>query len=191
MTFDPETIDRLLAYLNGSLRPEKVRALETQLKDDPTLRKCLLELSVEEATLAEWAKAERVAAKLDDGAFTADDVVPISPAAPSSGAQHRFWFMVAVVAFSFLAVAASLWKTTPQVVSGVAQLVASTDADWTGTAPGLQAQMLAGSYHLHQGTIDLLFADGAKVSLSGPAVFELKSTRHIHLAAGQIRKWLT
>lgn len=69
---------------------------------------------------------------------------------------------------------------------GVARIVATTDAEWMGKAPPANQALSAGAYVLNRGSIDLLFTDGANVSVSGPAAFHLKSARHIHLDSGTL-----
>ena len=69
---------------------------------------------------------------------------------------------------------------------GVARVVASVDAEWRDKTPRENESLPAGAYELTHGSVDLLFTDGAKVSVSGPARFNLKSARQIHLETGNL-----
>lgn len=54
--------DLLQQYLDGRLSPEQTAVVAARLKAEPRLAEQLLALAQEEATLREWAQAERVAA---------------------------------------------------------------------------------------------------------------------------------
>lgn len=190
---EPEPIQDLLAYLRGEASPDDVRAIERRLNHEPALRRLLLELSQEEVVLSEWARSEQIAVELDDMTLA-----PESPKANTrtrSLASKKRWItakplIAAAAAALALFVLAWLWidRTRPSgsIPAGLAQLVASTDAEWRGLSPQLTEPLAAGTYHLQQGAIDLVFVDGAKVSLRGPASFELRSSRHLHVTTGNV-----
>lgn len=68
----------------------------------------------------------------------------------------------------------------------VARLVAVVEAKWLNAQHELGSSLAVGEYTLTQGTADLEFNDGARVSLRGPATFELKSAAHLHLLSGNL-----
>src|SRR5262249_53603294 len=55
----PSDLDLLQAYLDGTLSPDEVRAVEARLKTEPALAKALVALAREEAVLTEWARSQR------------------------------------------------------------------------------------------------------------------------------------
>lgn len=71
-------------------------------------------------------------------------------------------------------------------IAPVARLVAAVDADWSDAEPLLGAFLEAGSFQLDAGTVELEFNDGARVTLAGPAAFELKNANHLHVLSGNL-----
>lgn len=188
MSSDDGTIEELIAYLRDELETGVRAALEAQLRKDDSLRRALIELSTEEAALADWAKVERASATLDDETFAIDPVPETNITRLSSARPLAGWWaaaaMLVISALGFFAL--NQESPAPIPLSGVAHLVASVDADWQGNPPRPNQSMPAGSYHLVSGSVDLEFADGANVSLSGPAVFTLENAHHIHLKSGNL-----
>lgn len=188
MNFEQDITKELLAYLRDELELDARAALESRLLEDESLRRSLIELSTEEAALTDWAKVERASAALDDEMFP-ECLVPEETVIP--GAFDRsfagWWAAAAILvigAVGFFAV--NQKPPAPGLTTGVAHLVASVDAQWQGTQPLLNHPMATGSYQLESGAVDLLFADGARVTVSGPAAFDLRSSRHIHLNGGNL-----
>lgn len=68
----------------------------------------------------------------------------------------------------------------------VARLIASVDAVWQDAAPAPGSSLPPGSYSLEQGSADLKFDEGARITLRGPARFNLKSANHLHLLSGKM-----
>ncbi|MDF1657655.1 MAG: FecR domain-containing protein [Verrucomicrobiales bacterium] len=173
--------DQLLAYLEGNLNAADEKTIAEELKGSEAMRKRLIELSIEEAALTEWAKSEQISVELENETFS-DQVIPFPARRPLP------WIAiaatVAVLAGSVFISQKGL-RERP-TTSGVARFVASSDAVWNSKAPELNTPMAAGDYVLKNGSIDLVFDGGAKVSLSGPADFSLKSHRHIHLTSGNL-----
>ncbi|MEM1441801.1 MAG: FecR family protein, partial [Verrucomicrobiota bacterium] len=185
-----ERSDELLAYLQGEIGVEDCRKLEKELLESDDLRQQLLELATEEAALIDWAKVEKSSRELDDEAFREDFMPSDSGLAlpiPKRKQLTGWWVAAAVLVISaagfFLLEAKS---PSPEVVDGVAHLVSSVDAEWDGVTPVLNRPLAPEEYELTRGTVDLLFADGARVSVSGPARFDLRSARHIHLESGKL-----
>ena len=190
MTPNPKDTETLLSYLLGDLSADEVRKIEERLLEDKALRKQLLELSTEEAALTDWAKSEEVSASLDDRTF--QDRVP-SPSTKSTFSKPVIW-LTAAAAITLGVFGLTWWsqsqKTFPSSATiapsqGIALFAASIDAHWIDANPDPGSSLTAGQYQLSSGSVDLVFSDGAKVSVGGPAVFELKSARHLHLESGQ------
>lgn len=173
--------EQLLAYLQGNLDSADEQAIAEELKGSEAMRKRLIELSIEEAALTEWAKSEQVSVELENQTFS-DQVVPLPSRRPLP------WIAIAAAA---AILAGGLFMTQKGLrerpaTPGVARFVASSNAAWNTKAPELNAPMSAGDYVLENGSIDLVFDGGARVSLSGPVDFSLKSHRHIHLRSGNL-----
>lgn len=188
MHTDPADTDRLLSYLSGNLSIDAIRELEQRLLHDNTLRKQLLELSTEEVALTDWARSEGVSASLDESAFVREGVSQVPARGSSSRVRKVTIGYLAAAAVFLLGLSGVLWLGQPQqpLMPGVALLVSSVDADWQDLNPAPGASLPIGRYQLTSGSVDLLFSEGAKVSLGGPAEFELKSVRHLHLENGQM-----
>lgn len=185
MMIDTQITEELIAYLRDELSPEDTAALEKRLMEDATLRELLLQISTEEAALTDWAKTERVVINLEDETFQADEV-PAGKVDRSTFAAWKTWVGVAA-ALMVLASITFLRPGNPEpILPGVAQIVASVDADWQGVRPDSNQSLTAGNYHLTRGSIDLEFADGANVSIGGPSEFQLKSGSHLHLFSGNL-----
>ncbi|PHR95146.1 MAG: hypothetical protein COA78_30795 [Blastopirellula sp.] len=82
-------------------------------------------------------------------------------------------------------------KTPTSVVSTevgvpVARLVTSLDANWRDIDPTPGALLEKGRFRLDAGIVELEFNRGARVTLRGPSVFELKSTDLLHVSSGNL-----
>ncbi len=185
MNQDHIITEKLLAYLGDDLPVNEAAALEKQLADDAKLRRLLLEISAEEAALTDWAKAERVAIRLDDEAFRDGEKPEMNPMPIAHGAWLS-WGGIAAVLISLASIGFLRDSDSGLVWRGVAQIVASVDAEWDGEQPDLHHSLIPGEYLLSRGSIDLELTDGAEVSLSGPASFQLRSESHLHLLSGNL-----
>lgn len=120
-------------------------------------------------------------------------------AAPKQTAQsaRSAWLQWAGVAAAIVIAIGALIKRSdvaPRAESSGARLVAAVDVDWRGNSrteapntsllPG--AALSLGDFALAEGTIELEFSDGARVSIQGPAKFELRNGGHIHLESGNL-----
>jgi ferric-dicitrate binding protein FerR (iron transport regulator) len=182
MKHDRHDTERLLAYLSGELGGAEVAAVEARLLKEEDLRRTLLELAVEEETLTDWAAAERTLVALDNKVF--EEAEPRT--GKMAGLRQPWLAAAAVLVVGLVGLAASLWRSGPTANSGVARIVASIDAEWRGEAPGSRDVLPEGDYQLEAGMIDLLFADGARVEVRGPARFELRGSGHLHLESGTL-----
>lgn len=120
-------------------------------------------------------------------------------AAPQQTAQspRSAWLQWAGVAAAIVIAIGAFVKRSdvaPIAESSGARLVAAVDVDWqvnsrteapnTSLLPG--AALSLGDFALAEGTIELEFGDGARVSIQGPAKFELRNGGHIHLESGNL-----
>lgn len=120
-------------------------------------------------------------------------------AAPKQTARspRSAWLQWAGVAAAIVIAIGAFVKRSdvaPRAESSGARLVAAVDVDWQGNSrteapntsllPG--AALSLGDFALAEGTIELEFGDGARVSIQGPAKFELRNGGHIHLASGNL-----
>jgi len=99
------------------------------------------------------------------------------------------WTLAAAAALvfgAFLVLKGGFLAPANETSDSVARVLASVEAEWEGggVAPGSYLQ--AGSYHLLRGMTDLELAEGVKLSLRGPAVFELVNENRIHLTSGKL-----
>ena len=120
-------------------------------------------------------------------------------AAPQQTARspRSAWLQWAGVAAAIVIAIGAFVKRSdvaPIAESSGARLVAAVDVDWqvnsrteapnTSLLPG--AALSLGDFALAEGTIELEFGDGARVSIQGPAKFELRNGGHIHLESGNL-----
>ena len=120
-------------------------------------------------------------------------------AAPQQTARspRSAWLQWAGVAAAIVIAIGAFIKRSdvaPRAESSGARLVAAVDVDWQGNSrteapntsllPG--AALSLGDFALAEGTIELEFGDGARVSIQGPAKFELRNGGHIHLESGNL-----
>lgn len=185
MKKDAQITETLIAYLRGELPADETAALEKRLLDDASLRQTLLEISAEEAALTDWAKTERVVIDLDDEAFQGDGVPERTVERPARD-SWKSWAAIAAVLAALASITFVRNGASEPALPGVAQIVASVDADWEGWEPDSNQPLPVGEYRLARGSIDLEFSDGARVSLNGPTAFQLKSAGHLHLFSGNL-----
>ncbi|MEM0970678.1 MAG: FecR domain-containing protein, partial [Verrucomicrobiota bacterium] len=179
--------EALLRYLHGDMASSESQDWQQRLMGDESLRKRLIELSIEESALIDWAKTERASILLDDETFQTSRP---SKMAKTRRAPHRvsagWWAAAAVLIIGLTSILWSMLRTAPTGSPSLAYLVATINAEWQGVSPALHTSLPAGEYELTRGSIDLLFTDGARVSVSGPARFQLKGIRHLHLKSGNL-----
>lgn len=185
---DQKAVEQLIAYLNGELDTNETSALEKRLLEEEDLRCQLLEISIEESALTDWARTEQRQIKLEDKVFENVDLHDVATHKDSRiPVLAGWWAAAAILIVSGVGFFVAGKENSPQrPVLGVAQVIASIDAEWQDPVPSLNAPLTPGAYQLRSGSIDLLFADGARVSVSGPALFNLRSSRHIHLESGNL-----
>ncbi|MCG8600781.1 MAG: FecR family protein, partial [Verrucomicrobiales bacterium] len=185
MNADHSDTGILLAYLRGELDSDAIRKVESRLLGEKDLRRQLLELSIEEAALTDWARMEQTLVALENKTFENE---PIPNKARPARRFPQQWLAAAagIVLAGFAAILFGGRSEQSSNSPGVARLVASVDAEWKRDPHRENENLPAGDHELLSGSVDLDFVDGAQVSLSGPARFKLISSRHIHLETGNL-----
>ena len=185
-----ELIER---YQMGVTDEDEVAELEQALKENAGMREALIAAARLDTILHE----EALNAAVDAESKRVDFPQPII------SSKAVFAAAAAVVALALLIqfqdnrptgpdsaqalvtpVAESKSESAPR--DTVARLVAVVDAEWRddGLQPG--GALAIGGFVLNRGTADMEFNDGARISLRGPAVFELKAANHLHLISGKL-----
>jgi len=179
--------DLLLAYLGDELGDDEVAALVKRLQVEPELAEQLVLAASEEGKIVEWAGATCGLTPLDDRAV-----------------RSSFWRPAWQVALAVAAMAATigvtLWmagddprsKTPTPGVEGPAPIARLVKADGCKWADGQAAmaedcELEIGSVlELLDGVASIEYADGVRVSLEGPAKFEVTSSGTGTLHTGQL-----
>lgn len=183
--------ERIDQYLLGQATAEDVEVLNELLSKDEQLRKLYrfrvaLEGGYREAAI----RGENLEPMI---------AVSSAEAEAKQSSRKSFLYGVAVAAAS-LAVAALFavmqWsridRETPAFVTStdagipIARLVTSLDANWHDINPTPGAFLEKGSFRLDAGIVELEFNRGARVTIRGPASFELKSTDLLHVSSGNL-----
>jgi ferric-dicitrate binding protein FerR (iron transport regulator) len=185
-----ELIER---YQMGVTDEDEVAELEQALKENAGMREALIAAARLDTILHE----EALNAAVDAESKRVDFPQPII------SSKAVFAAAAAVVALALLIqfqdnrptgpdsaqalvtpVAESKSESAPR--DTVARLVAVVDAEWRddGLQPG--GALAIGGFVLNRGTADMEFNDGARISLRGPVVFELKAANHLHLISGNL-----
>lgn len=167
-------------YILESLDREQTTALNRHLAAS---REARVEFLVRLRIHADLAK---VFSDVDEYSYKPIDPVKTETQSDSNRILSWQFVAAAIVVCSLTALAFKMRADDDWPRQGVATLVASIDADWGEASAPENRTLPNGSYKLDSGTIDLLFADGARVSLSGPADFRLVDPRHIHLTSGNL-----
>lgn len=182
--------DRIDQYLLGQATAEDVEVLNELLAKDERLRKLYrfrvaLEGGYREAAI----RGESL-----------EPVVDASSAKTEAKQSSRKSFLSGFAVAASLAAVALFAATRGSLsdretltsrasaasVKSVARLVASVDADWRDIEPMPGALLEAGRFRLDAGTVDLEFNRGARVTLQGPSVFELKGADLLHVSSGNL-----
>ncbi|MCR9200100.1 MAG: hypothetical protein NXI04_15805 [Planctomycetaceae bacterium] len=186
-----ELIDR---YLLGLASAEEIAVLNEQLAHDESLRQhyrrsIALEGGYREAAI-------HFAEPAEDADFPAITQPAITPATSSSRPpQHSIlWSKNVTVVLLVVAVAMTgKWLLQDFIAplasvddQAVARLVTSVDAAWRGTAPEPGSWITPGRFHLESGTIKLEFSRGARLTVQGPADFQVLHADLLHVSVGNL-----
>ena len=184
----PADTDRLEDYLSGRLTRAEAAALEAELVANPALAKALVALAYEDAVLAKWASAGRVAG-------TGAGARPGAPRARLVSRRRALGAAAAVLA------AASVWWLV-HLVGGngarpgsdphggtVAVLSRSVGAVWGAgaRAPAPGDEVAGGPLRLESGVAQFDMRGGATVVIEGPAEFDLRGPGALFCRRGRLR----
>jgi len=110
----------------------------------------------------------------------------------SKGRSWLIWSTALAACFLFLAVGIGFWASTrqspPQVITSnaVAMLDETVDVRWEGRSPHLGDSLEPGLLKLESGLAQVVFYNGARVVLEGPAELELISSNHAICRQGKL-----
>jgi ferric-dicitrate binding protein FerR (iron transport regulator) len=141
-----------------------------------------------EAAREHYVRRMQLSASLHDYASEfqgADEVAPLV----STDSRRMLWpiAVAASVALSaFIVVKGGFLDAAKETGDPVAQVVASVDAEWGDRAVVPGSSLQPDRYHLLRGTADLEMGEGVKLSLRGPAKFELVNGNRVHLTSGKL-----
>ncbi|MCB1204606.1 MAG: hypothetical protein KDN18_10130 [Verrucomicrobiae bacterium] len=180
MRSDPEALELVGRYLDGQATAEEVARLEALMKDDLRLR-------------SEFLACARVDASLRSA--MGGNPVPLAKSLASDSRNRFAWrWWGSVAAAAALVVGIVSWHSGIRVQLGVPGAVARfgelDSCRWMDPAtrvlggdaivPGQRVELSAGRAELH-------FATGARVTMKGPAIFEVRSDKGGFLALGEVQ----
>lgn len=194
--------DMLEAYLEGTISPREFARLEALIGSDPEVRRQYVEFMDLHASLDHQARESSESSSTDTTSPVAasPNILPRPPVLPTPaisengftallGAGLVLMSLAIIVLFtrSFLLHSDSVHDTTV-MPEYVATLVSAQDCRWKNNdvpqLPG--AQLQAGQLHLVEGVVELVFLQGARVTLTGPVVFDLLSANRGALRSGRL-----
>lgn len=196
MASDPiQEVERLASrLLDQQLSPDEAGQLNSLVLESPQARKRYQELLDNHEALCAIYPGDVYGSSINDGLAEVDATeMPAREAQP----RWRAWLTWAAVAAAVVsAVGIFMGRPSPSQVPkpSSARLVATVDVVWQGE-PGANhrgdplhsdAVLEVGGFALAAGTVELELDDGARVTIQGPAKFELKSGSHIYLQAGNL-----
>jgi ferric-dicitrate binding protein FerR (iron transport regulator) len=141
-----------------------------------------------EAAREHYVRRMQLSASLCDYASEfqgAEEGTPLSP----SRSLSMGWTLAAAAAVvfgAFIAVKSGFLAPANETGASVARVLASVEAVWEGGGVEPGSSLQADSYHLLSGTADLELGEGVKLSLRGPATFELVNENRVHLTSGKL-----
>ncbi|MBK1875227.1 FecR domain-containing protein [Pelagicoccus mobilis] len=186
-------VERLVSQmLDRQLSEEQATRLNALLRDSEDARQCYLELLDNHEALCTIYPGEvfETGLDIDEPIDDSSNEVPAAskfPWLPWISAAAAILTLILVVSLNFTNNAEkSLANTGTLSADTVARLIAAVDADWKDANHEPGSSLSTGEYSLTQGTAELEFHDGARVSLRGPASFELRSEGHLHVYSGKL-----
>ena len=183
---DPEVL--IQHYLEDSLTEAEAAALLELIQRDPSLSGRLMDQLQLDAMLRSEAAAPM------------QQVTPASPSkeaqilTPTPSRKTRWLPMTAVAAIAACVTLAATWLTgifdptndDEATTSAVAVLMRGVNAEWEGTAPQTGTPLIPGVLRLKSGLAQIEFYQGARVTLEGPANFELVSVSEARCTSGKL-----
>lgn len=167
--------DRLV---DQTILPEEHRRLEKWLDDSEEARKHYLRRMNLSASLHDYA-AEFLGEEGQGSNHLRDSrfAVISSPA------------LLSVIGISMIAVvfaAVGFFNREQDLTNPVARLVASVEAEWESSLLRAGSDLTPDIYHLLAGAVDIEMIEGVRLSLRGPARFELVSENGVRLIEGKM-----
>ncbi len=173
---DPEVL--IQHYLEDRLTEAEAAALLALLEQDRSLALRLTEQLQLDAMLRE---------------VTAGAAAPAFPALPSKPEIKRTRWLPVVTAAALAAcatLAATWWIRLPEdaeaTTNAVAVLMREVNAEWEGRTPQNGMPLTPGTLKLRRGLAQIEFYQGARVTLEGPANFELVSASEVRCTSGKL-----
>jgi hypothetical protein len=199
------------ACLRSEITADEVARLETLLRETSTARQIYSRYIQDSFRLRNWAVAQQKLPAFSSlelaPAFPESDVdlttTSVGDAAASKGGNYARGVSIAVVVllltyFTGLAFYVSLrnkpgaihlaqHKDNPAAATIFATLVGTLNCQWDGIAPAeLEGPLTNSVIKLRSGAVELNFAQGANVTIEGPATFELRSANGGFLKVGKL-----
>lgn len=185
-----ELIDR---YLLGLATDEEIAVLNERLTADASLRRHYRRAVALEGGYREAAMQFAESAEDADGPATQPATAPATSSSRIPGHRFSFANSVAVVLLLVAVTMTGKWLLPDAAAPAagmsdlaVARLVTSIDATWRGTAPEPGTWITPGHFQLESGTIKLEFSRGARLTLQGPADFEVVHADLLHVSVGNL-----
>ncbi|MES2593737.1 MAG: LamG-like jellyroll fold domain-containing protein [Verrucomicrobiota bacterium] len=180
---DPEVL--LQHYLEDSLTEAEASALLELLQRDPSLSARLMDQLHLDAMLR------------SEGASPMQQTAPVSLSdetrilSPVTSKKTRWLPMTTVAALAACVTLAGTWlfnltNDAEETTSAVAVLMRGVDAQWEGRAPQVGTPLTPGMLRLKSGLAQIEFYQGARVTLEGPASFELISVSEARCTSGKL-----
>lgn len=185
-THDPEVL--VQHYLEDSLTEAEAAALLQLIQRDASVSARLMDQLHLDAMLCSEAAAP---------------MQQVSPAphpkeartlSPGASRRTRWLPMTAVAAVAACITLAATWLTgifdptndDEATTSAVAVMMRGVNAEWEGAAPQTGTPLLPGVLRLKSGLAQIEFYQGARVTLEGPASFELVSVSEARCTSGKL-----
>ncbi|MEM6689658.1 MAG: FecR domain-containing protein [Planctomycetota bacterium] len=182
--------ERIDQYLLGQATAEDVEILNELLSNDEQLRK------IYRFRVALEGGYREAAIRSEDPEPFGNTSIPQVKPSQTSGRVLPYAIAIAAALAAGLLFAVTRWNVDdrratapdayPASKNTVARLVASVDADWLDIDPVSGTWLDAGKFRLDAGTVELEFNRGARVTLQGPSVFELKHSDLMHVSSGNL-----
>ena len=199
--------DLVLRYFDGDLEPAELDELNGLLRSDGRLRDAFASLCVRARMVREIGEPERQA-EICTADTSAGVISQLKLARDTAGEQQRSgsapWGRVFAAAAALALVSLVLFwgigrqgaerpaggpVSTPAAKKNhIARLVQVVKAKWGEENPGLKkgARLSEGKIRIESGLAKLRFASGAKVTLEGPAEYEIISNDLTRLVSGRL-----
>lgn len=169
------------ALMDKAINPEEFKRLEKWLKDDPTARALYLEHCTVDALLRWRWQPEPLNVNVTDQELMPDKLLRF-PQSNSSSIAGILKIAAALAALLLAGVLISQWENGS--VESFAEIEAEEGVQWRVVsdeqdANGRQTLLVT------EGTLDVTFASGARVSIEGPSLFEIRGENEAMMEWGK------